>query len=158
MIPLTNLVARIVEAVRTVVLVGIVLICTLITLIVLLVHLASAVFSAFVGLEFIVFIHTVGFSELINLSPNEAGNEFLGESMIDDLAYKRKLASDAMREAFGRHTLFTLVVFVGLEAFKSSSSSNKLMGEFALVVRMIPSALSTVDLLSRVLSFACSGC
>ena len=49
------------------------------------------------------------------------------------------------------------MVLVRLESFKGGSPGDQFVGEFALVIRMIVSALSTVDLLGSVLGFAFRG-
>ena len=53
-------------------------------------------------------------------------------------------------------TFLTLVVLEELHAFKRGSASNKLMGEFGLMVGLIVASIIVIDLLMRVLSVAYS--
>ena len=50
------------------------------------VHVLSRLFGVSVGFYLIVFVHSLGLCELVDLTADKAGEEFLGELVRDRLA------------------------------------------------------------------------
>ena len=99
-------------------------------------------------------LHTPSLGELVDFTANESSKEFLGEGVVHDVACYNVRSKEATKTASGEErvlTLLALVVFVELEALKSSTASYELMGELGLMVWVVVASALVVNLVVSVL-------
>ncbi len=70
------------------VLVGVVLVCALVLNVVLVVHVLGGLFGVATSFDSIVLVHSLGLSELVNLTTDETSKELLRELVRDWLSCK----------------------------------------------------------------------
>lgn len=70
----------------TTILVGVVILSALLAHVVLIIHLVSTCLSMTLSFDLVPFVHATGFSELVHLTTDEAGEKLLGELVVDLLA------------------------------------------------------------------------
>lgn len=76
-------VVALLELLGAIVLVGVVLVGVLVVLVV---KLLRIVLGLLVSTDFVVLVHAVGLSQLVNLSTDEPSEELLGELVVNNLA------------------------------------------------------------------------
>lgn len=87
------------EAVRSTVLVGVVLVGTLSLNVVLIIHVLCTLFGMSSGLDRVVLVHSLGLDELVDLSTDEASEEFLGELVGNGFAWEASVLNSNVMES-----------------------------------------------------------
>ena len=75
------------KALWTTILVGVVILSALVAHVVLIIHLVSTCLGMTLSLDLVPFVHATCFSELVDLTTDEAGEKLLGELVIDLFAW-----------------------------------------------------------------------
>lgn len=125
----------------------------LLSTVVVIVHGLSVLLGSVLGALLVDEVHTLGLSELVNLSTGNTGEELLSEGVGDWLACRRYLSVCliGMRgDGVSRHTVLALLILKELEGLEGSGTSNELVGELSLTVWLV----ILVDLLVGVVGLA----
>lgn len=97
-------------------------------------------------------LHTLGLSELVNLTANESSEELLGEGVVHNFAFW-SLTQRSYR--YGMHwrilTFFALMVLIELETLERGSTGYELMRELGFVVWIVVASALVVHLIVSVL-------
>lgn len=96
-------------------------------------------------------LHTLGLSELVNLTANESSEKLLSEGVVDNFAFWPSIPS-----SYGYGIQWTILTFsalfvlIELEALERSSTGYELMRELGFVVWILVASALIVHLIMSV--------